>query len=81
MFRNLLRVAGDDNDAAGSLRYVDAILTLTPDAAEERGVRIGLRYQTGDKAGALKDIDWLLENKPDGVDLDRVREFRKRLEK
>jgi regulator of sirC expression with transglutaminase-like and TPR domain len=81
MFRNLLRVAGDEGDEASSLRYLDAILTLTPDAAEERGMRIGLRYQTGDKAGALKDIDWLLENKPDGVDLDRVREFRKKLEK
>ena len=36
------------------LRYLDAILTVTPDAAEERWVRAVLRYQTGDRAATLR---------------------------
>ena len=79
MLHNLLRVAGDENDAPGSLRYLDAILTLTPDAVEERGMRAGLRYKTGDNAGARTDVDWLLEKMPDGLDIDRLRAFRKLL--
>ena len=40
-------------------------------------MRAGGRWQTGDLDGALRDIDWLLERKPAGVDLDRVRELRR----
>ena len=81
MLNNLLRVSSDESDAPGSLRYLDAILTVAPDSVPERGMRAGLRYKTGDNAGALIDVDWLLEKKPEDVDLDRVREFRKLLTK
>jgi regulator of sirC expression with transglutaminase-like and TPR domain len=77
MLHNLLRVAQDERDAAGALRYADAILALTPDAAEERGMRAGLRYQAGDRQGALEDVEWLLEHKPEGIDLDRVRQMKR----
>ncbi len=79
MLHNLLRVAGAENDVPGSLRYLDAILTLAPDSVEERGMRAGLRYKSGDNAGALKDVDWLLEKMPEGLDVEGVREFRKLL--
>jgi regulator of sirC expression with transglutaminase-like and TPR domain len=79
MLNNLLRVAGEEEDVAGSLRYLDAILTLAPDSVRERGMRAGLRYKAGDNAGATKDVDWLLEKMPEGLDLDAVREFRKLL--
>ena len=78
MLHNLLHVAGDEGDAAGSLRYLDAIITLT-DSVQERGMRAGLRYKTGDNAGALKDVDWLLKKMPEGVDVERLREFQKLL--
>jgi regulator of sirC expression with transglutaminase-like and TPR domain/S1-C subfamily serine protease len=77
MLRNLLRVAQGERDAAGALRYVEAILTLTPDSAPDRGMRAGLRYQAGDRKGSLEDIDWLLENRPEGVDLERVRQMKR----
>jgi serine protease Do len=77
ILHNLLNVAQRERDPAGALRYLDAILTVTPDAAEERAMRAGVRYQQGDRKGSLEDIDWLLVNKPEGIDLDRVREFRR----
>ena len=80
MLHNLLNLARQDGDAAGGLRYLDAILAATPDAAEERLMRAGGRWQAGDRDGALADIDWVLNHKPDGVDLERVRELRRLIE-
>jgi hypothetical protein len=42
-------------------------------------VRAGLRVQAGDRAGALQDIDWLLEHRPEGLDVERVQEMRRML--
>ena len=39
------------------------------------------RAQQGDKAGALADIDWILEKMPEGVDLAAVRDLRRRIER
>ncbi len=50
---------------------------MTPEAVEERLMRAGGRWQTGDRDGALRDIDWLLDRKPAGLDLDKVRELRR----
>ncbi len=77
MLHNLLNVAQREKDSAAMLRYLDAILTVSPDAAQEHGLRAGLRYQQGDREGALADVDWLLEHEPDGFDLERVRQMRR----
>jgi len=29
--------------------------------------------------GALEDVDWILEHKPDDIDLERMEEFRQQL--
>jgi regulator of sirC expression with transglutaminase-like and TPR domain len=79
MLNNLVGMARREQDAAGMLRYADAILTLQPDAAETRAMRASLRAQQGDREGALADVDWLLEKEPEGIDLDRLRAFRKQL--
>jgi regulator of sirC expression with transglutaminase-like and TPR domain len=75
MLRNLLGIAQRGESASEMLRYLDAILILTPDSVSDRLVRAQLRLQTGDTAGAKADFTWLLDNKPDGVDLDRIAEF------
>jgi regulator of sirC expression with transglutaminase-like and TPR domain len=77
MLRNLLNLADQERDGPAMLRYLDAMLVIDPDAAPERAVRAGLRYQGGDKQGALADVDWLLEHEPEGIDLDRVRQLRR----
>jgi hypothetical protein len=40
-----------------------------------------LRFQAGNPDGAKEDADWLLEKAPKGVDLDRVKELRKLLDR
>jgi regulator of sirC expression with transglutaminase-like and TPR domain len=77
MLHNLLNVANREKDSAGMLRYLDAIVTVDAEAAEARGLRAGLLYQQGDREGALRDVDWLLEHQPEGLDLDRVRQMRR----
>lgn len=76
MLHNLLNVAESEKDGEGMLRYVDAIVTITPDAGPERWMRAVLRYQAGQRAGALEDVDWLLDRQPAGVPIERVRELR-----
>jgi regulator of sirC expression with transglutaminase-like and TPR domain len=77
MLHNLRNVAEGEKDKDAMLRYVNAIVTVDPDAAQERGMRMLLLYQAGDREGALQDADWLLEHKPEGLDVERVREFRR----
>jgi regulator of sirC expression with transglutaminase-like and TPR domain len=77
MLRNLLNLADQERDRPAMLRYLDAVVVIDPEAAPERAVRAGLRYQSGDKAGALADVDWLLEHEPEGIDLERVRQLRR----
>lgn len=79
MLHNLLRVAQDERDGASMLRYLDGILLLEPGSIRDRGVRIGVLLQQGDKEAALRDVDWLLDKEPEGVDLDKLRDLRRSL--
>lgn len=79
MLHNLLNAARKERDSAGMLRYLDALVLLNPDGAQDRGLRALMRAQAGDREGALKDVDWLLEQQPEGVDVDRLRAFRREL--
>jgi regulator of sirC expression with transglutaminase-like and TPR domain/S1-C subfamily serine protease len=76
MLGNLLGVAQEKDDKEAMLRYLEAIVAVRPDAAQERGLRAILRQQTGRRAAALADLDWFLENQPEGIDLDRIRQMR-----
>jgi serine protease Do len=79
MLHNLLNLARHDDDRAGVLRYLDGIVTLSPGAHDERWARAVLRFQAGQRAGALADCEYLIGNTPAEADLDRVRELRKLL--
>jgi regulator of sirC expression with transglutaminase-like and TPR domain len=75
MLRNLLGIAQRGEPATEALRYLDAIVALSPDSVPDRLLRAQLRLQTGDTAGAKADFKWLLDHKPPGVDLERIAEF------
>jgi serine protease Do len=77
MLHNLLNVAEREKDQEGMLRYLNAILAVSPNAAPQRGMRALLRHRTGDRDGALQDVDWLLEHQPEGIDVEALREFRR----
>jgi regulator of sirC expression with transglutaminase-like and TPR domain len=79
MLHNLSGIARKEEDAKRLLRYVDAILTVDPDEAEDRMLRTLLRAHLGDRAGAIADADWLLEHEPPGLDRARVLKLRDRL--
>jgi regulator of sirC expression with transglutaminase-like and TPR domain len=77
MLHNLMNVARNEKDIKGMLRYLDGILTVTPDAAEERWLRAIGRFNVGDREGVKEDTGWLLDKQPEGIPLERVRELRR----
>ena len=81
MLHNLTGLARSARDGPSMLRYLDAILAVAPDEADDRWLRARLRYHAGHRQGAIEDADWLLDKKPAGVELEPVREFRRLLEK
>jgi regulator of sirC expression with transglutaminase-like and TPR domain len=80
ILHNLLAIAADAHDGAAGLRYLDAMVAIDSGAVQERWNRALLRFQTGDRRGALEDTDWLLEHGPPGLNMDRIREFRQMFE-
>ncbi len=81
VLHNLINVAQRERDERGALRYLDALLALSPSAHRERFVRAMLRWQSGEHEGAKQDADFLLEHEPQDIELDRLRGFRAILER
>jgi len=79
MIRNLLGIARNERDGETMLRYLDAILTLTPESSDDRWLRAQLRYHAGQQAAALADVTWLLDNKAEGIDRDDLLQLRRLL--
>jgi regulator of sirC expression with transglutaminase-like and TPR domain len=74
MLRNLIDSVERDGSGVDGLRYLDAVLALSPDSARDRLNRARLRLQATDTAGAKEDFRWLLDHHPDGIDLERIAE-------
>jgi hypothetical protein len=62
------------------LRYLNAILAIEPTSAQHRWLRAIVLVRNEDRAGAAADVEWLLEHKPEGLDLSRVRQMQQALE-
>jgi len=75
MLNNVKAIAIAEKDYPGAIRYVDVLLSLDPDDAQERLSRALLHVQTGARERAKTDLDWLFERKPEGIYLDRLREL------
>ena len=59
--------------------YLELLLAIEPDSAYERFQRAILRIQSSKIKGAREDLDWLLENRPPGLDYSRLEQFRESL--
>ena len=81
MLRNLLGNATRSEKPQEMLQYLDALLAVVPDALQERLMRAVVHYRSGTPQLGLRDTTWLLDNKPEGVDLDRVLELHHALER
>jgi len=76
MIQNLMGIAQRSGDSEAMLRYLEAVVEIEPSAVRERGMRAVLRFQTGRKQGAVADLDHLIDAKPEGLDLEQVRQMR-----
>jgi regulator of sirC expression with transglutaminase-like and TPR domain len=81
MLHNLQGVAAGARDNAGLLRYLNAILAVDPESAQERWLRAVVSFQLDRKDISRLDAAWLLDKMPPGVDLERVRELEQLLER
>jgi serine protease Do len=80
MLHNLLSAAGRKNDTTAALRYLDVILAIDPEMAENRWMRAVVSYQTGRYDVARSDIDWLQNHAPKGINQALVQQLSDLLE-
>lgn len=76
MLRNLLGLAESKKDSAGMLRYLEAMIAVEPDSAQSRGMRAVMRFTQGRHDDAIDDLDWIIQNQPPGIELDRIYQLR-----
>lgn len=76
MVNNLIGLAERDGDKPALLRYVETQVTIQPQSIQHRGMRAVLRYQLGRRDAAIADLDWIIEQAPEGLDLDPIRQMR-----
>ena len=80
MLHNLLGVAQREQDVDAGLRYLDGILTLKPDAGQDRMMRAGIYLSKGLKTEALADVQYLIDHPVDGVDERQLQRLKRALE-
>lgn len=76
MLRNLSSIAESKKKADALLRYLEALVTLEPNAPQWRGTRAVWRHKMGRTRAALDDLDWILEKEPEGLNLEEIRRMR-----
>lgn len=80
---NLQAFTEREEGAAASLRYADLLVAIAGDKRLEAAQRIDrarLRAQTGDLDGSARDLRWILDAAPEGIDLERVADMIRRTE-
>jgi regulator of sirC expression with transglutaminase-like and TPR domain len=80
MLTNLRGVAEESRDIDAMLRYLGTVLVVNPDHLESRARRIDLQIRADRLQEAITDIDWMLEKRPEGMDVNRVLQLRSDLE-
>jgi serine protease Do len=81
MLHNLLAVAHSESDTTSMLRYLDTLIDLETDPHEERWTRAWIHAHAGRLDAARADLDWLIEKQPRDLDVKKVQELRKSLDR
>ena len=79
MIYNLKSIAIDTKDFNKALSYVDLLIALDPEDPQERLSRSIIFIQLEESEKAKKDLEWLMNTKPDGIKIERIRELYNRL--
>ncbi len=80
ILNNLLSIASRENDTESMLRYLEAILVIEPQSARDRLTHMVVAGRAGRVQRAIASGQWLLDQAPEGIDLDRVQKFLESME-
>lgn len=80
MLSNLRGVAEKERDVDALRRYIDTILAIDAEHLEARAFRIDLNIRSKRFKDAVSDIDWMLNKKPAGLEVEQVLRLRGQLE-
>ncbi|MBS0264234.1 MAG: trypsin-like peptidase domain-containing protein [Planctomycetes bacterium] len=80
MLNNLKSVERNARNAEGMLRYQSLIVAVIPQDGRERFLRGMLLAQCGRRVEAIADADYLLQHRPDDLNLNEVADFRRYLD-
>jgi regulator of sirC expression with transglutaminase-like and TPR domain len=80
ILRNLLNTVSPAESPEVAMRYVESIIAISEEAVAERLLRAVLNYDMNRIDEGLADVDWVLQEKPAGVDLTRVRQLKQALQ-
>ena len=78
ILRNLLNAQGVEKPTE-ALPYLNLLLTISPEAAQERLSRAILLFKNQQPTEARTDVQWLLDHKPPGLNLGRLKEWMEHL--
>jgi serine protease Do len=76
VLNNLIGVASDQQDVAAMHRYYEGQVAVNPQAVDSRFKRSQIRAITGRTAGAVEDLNWLIERDPPGLDRQAAQQLR-----
>ena len=80
MLRNLQTIAIEEKAFPDALDYVDIVVRIQPNSAQDRLNRALLSLQIDQPGRAKTDLQWILDNQPEGIHLGRIRDLMTRLE-
>ncbi len=75
MLNNLLGLAQREGNVTDSLRYLDCILAVNPNSISDRLIRARMHVRARNNTAAKADLRWLLDQKSEGLDLERLTEW------
>jgi regulator of sirC expression with transglutaminase-like and TPR domain len=78
VLRNLLGIARQSRDREATLRYLEALVAVSPDEARDRGLLAVARFEAGRRDAAIAALDWFLTHEPAGIDMDQISELKRR---
>ena len=80
MVNNLLSLAEAERADERVLGCLETLAAIVPANVEYRAKRLEMRARTGRLGMAIADAEWFISERPDGVDVERVRQLRQTLQ-
>lgn len=79
MLHNLYSVAEMQEDAPSMIRYLDCILAIDEGDAYNRAMRAMLLASQDRVDEAIRDLEWIVDNEPPGIQMPQVKSMLRRL--